>query len=152
MQILAALRAETTADQLYALIPVAVRAAVDAAREYRSNLAGVRALTGMASSLTSAEAAALGINVLHEAADGKMSTGIFDLPSLNNMHNMVPRSELRDGRGAVILGIQRGEQWLWSAVGSPPGVRPGLAALWRVGVFPLSPTLPPPPPRRTSPR
>ena len=68
---------------------------MDTARAYRSKLAGVRALMGMTSDMSSAEAAALGIEVLHKTAAGKMTTGMFDIPPLDIPLSRVPKSKLR---------------------------------------------------------
>lgn len=83
----------TTADQVYRLIGPGARAAVDTARKYRDNLAGVHALMGLQPSLVAAEAVKLGIAVLREGESGYMTVGMFDLPALNIKCDMLPKSE-----------------------------------------------------------
>ena len=82
-----------TVDQVYELIGPEARRAVDAARKYRDNLAGVHALTGLQPSMVAADAAKLGIAVLRKDAGGHMSVGMFDLPALNIASIMLPKSE-----------------------------------------------------------
>ena len=55
------LRADYTTEQVYKMIGPNARAAVDAARRYRANVAGVRALAELQPVMKAADAVKLGI-------------------------------------------------------------------------------------------
>ena len=86
------LRADYTTEQVYKMIGPNARTAVDAARRYRANVAGVRALAELQPVMKAADAVKLGITVLRERPDGSMAVGIFDLPALHIQRNMMPKS------------------------------------------------------------